>query len=266
MRPRSSAQPPERRPQWTRSRDLDHPPTMIHGGHQGFETDIDPDRRPRPGMPIGEVTVDFHGEGHEPALGAPGDGGGEDPGPSLRQLASQGLGGLVGAEGAQPGEGDRGPRAAHHPGAEAEGVPAPALLLALGEAQTGPFRSPLLEAMKSRRARSRLRKASCTLRVLLPPGQLGVLPLRLIPDPMKVDGRVPLLLGRVPLPALIQSPVPGESRRSRMGAEPLLLGGSGIEREPVSQGHPTKPASWGPGLVDLHPSLPVRVAMALAAR
>jgi len=139
MRPRSSAQPPERRPQWTRSRDLDHPPTMIHGGHQGFQPDIDPDHRPRPRMPIREVTVDFHGEGHEPALGAPGDGGGEDPGPSLRQLASQGLGGLVGAEGAQPGEGDRGPRAAHHPGAEAEGIPAPALLLALGEAQTGAF-------------------------------------------------------------------------------------------------------------------------------
>jgi hypothetical protein len=88
---------------------------MIHRGHQDFETDINPDRRPRSRMPIGEVTVDLHREGHEPALGAPGDGGGEDPGPSLRQLASQGLGGLVGAEGAQPGEGDRGPRTAHHP-------------------------------------------------------------------------------------------------------------------------------------------------------
>jgi hypothetical protein len=117
---------------------------MIHGGHQGFEADIDPDRRPRSGMPIGEVTVDLHGEGHEPALGAPGDGGGEDPGTSLRQLASQRLGGLVGAEGAQPGEGDRGPRAAHHPGTEAEGIPAPALLLALGEAQTRAFPLPPL--------------------------------------------------------------------------------------------------------------------------
>jgi hypothetical protein len=41
---------------------------MIHGGHQGFETDIDPDRCPRSGMPIGGITVDLHREGHEPAL------------------------------------------------------------------------------------------------------------------------------------------------------------------------------------------------------
>jgi hypothetical protein len=40
MRATRSAQPPERRPQWTRSRDLDHPPTMVQSGHQGFETYI----------------------------------------------------------------------------------------------------------------------------------------------------------------------------------------------------------------------------------
>jgi hypothetical protein len=68
VRATGSAQPPERRPQWPRSRDLDHPPTMVHGGHQGFETDIDPDRRPRSGMPIGDVTVDLHRERHGPAL------------------------------------------------------------------------------------------------------------------------------------------------------------------------------------------------------
>jgi hypothetical protein len=44
---------------------------------------------------------------------------------------------------------------------------------------------------------------------------------------MKVDGRVPLLLRLGPLPALLQSPVPGEARRSRVRAEPLFLGGSG---------------------------------------
>src|SRR5579875_1292687 len=90
-------------------------------------------------MTLRDLTLDLHGEGHEPALGAPGNGGGEDPGLSLHDLASQGLGGLVGADGAQPREGDRGPRAAHHPSTEAEGIPAPALPLALGEAHTGAF-------------------------------------------------------------------------------------------------------------------------------
>src|SRR5579875_2201668 len=41
-----------------------------------------------------------------------------------------------GPDGAQPGQGARGPRAAHHPGAEAEGVPASPLPLALGEADS----------------------------------------------------------------------------------------------------------------------------------
>src|SRR5579875_568025 len=125
--------------------------------------------------------------------------------------------------------------------------------LRLGKPRRGPFRLPFLESRKFSSARSRLRKASWALRVLLPPGQLWVLPLHLVPDPVKVDSRVPLLLCRVPLLALIQSPIPGVARRSRVRAELLFLGGSGVKRESVS-------------LVDLHPSLPVRVAMALSAR
>src|SRR5579875_267662 len=219
-------------------------------------------------MTLRDLTLDLHGEGHEPAPGAPGDGGREDPGLSFHDLASQGLGGFVGADGAQPREGDCGPRAAHHPSTEAEGIPTPALLLALGEAKAGAFPLAVLRVEEVFECPVQVAEGFLidALRVLLPPGQPWVLPLHLVPDPVKVDSRVPLLLCRVPLLALIQSPIPGVARRSRVRAEFLFLGGSGVKRESVSLGHPTKPASWGPGLVDLHPSLPVRVAMALSAR
>jgi hypothetical protein len=76
-------------------------------------------------------------------------------------------------------------------------------LLRLGKPIRGPFRLPLLESRRFSSARSRLRKASWALRVLLPPSQLWVLPLHLVPDPVQVNGRVPLLLCRGALPALI---------------------------------------------------------------
>jgi hypothetical protein len=63
------------------------------------------DRCPGPRMMIREGVLDLGGEGPEPTLSGPGDGGGED----ARSLprAGERVGGLMGADGAEPQECDR---------------------------------------------------------------------------------------------------------------------------------------------------------------
>src|SRR5579884_4213770 len=225
------------------------------GAPQVRDSHVDADRRPRPPMKLRNLALDLHAERHEPALSGAGHGGGEDSGLPLRHLASQRLGGFVGADGAPNlGRVTVVPEQRITPVLKRKESRHRPFRLRLGNPSRLPFRWPFLAARKSRRARSRLRKASCALGVLSPPGQLRVPLLLLVPEPVQVDSRVPLPLRLVALPALIQAPVPGVPGCSGMRAQPLLLGGGGIEREPV-------------GLVHLHRgSLPVMACTARAAR
>jgi hypothetical protein len=116
----SSMPPPQCPPQWPWSRDLDHLPMMIHRRDQVREAHLDADHPLWPRMMLCDLTLDLHGKRPEPALGGRDTGAERILGPFSPQACEPAHRWAHGwGWGTQPGKGDRGPRAARLPDAEA---------------------------------------------------------------------------------------------------------------------------------------------------
>src|ERR1017187_7156824 len=161
------------------------------------------------------------------------------------------------ADSTQPRQGHSAPRAAHRPGGEPERVPALPALLEPGEPQPAalPHAFPGRGEIPQRPVQDPERLLIRALRILRPPRQRRISLLHRIPQAVQVHGRIPRPLGRIPLLALRQAPIPPEPRRPRMRPQSTLLRSRRIQGEPVRLDNPppTPPGPTPPPNQLIHP-------------
>ena len=198
-------------------------------------------------LPVGgrDLTFNLGGEGHEPAVGRSGDGGGQNPGGALLQAAGELASRLVGLEDADTGKLDMLAVRQHldRAGGEAAGVPTAALLLELWEADRAALAvtAPGVAPVPQSSGQSIQAGGVGLLGVLGPPwGDFVLRPVPFPPQlrqrPWHLHPRVGSMLVEVGLDQR-QTPVVGDPGGSAMRREGTTLGRSRVEREPVGLGH-----------------------------